>query len=278
MMRPHRFPRWAAVALAVAAFLLLIRQSTSQQVEGLGSRVVAPVQAGLSALQAETGRFVDTLRRVRALAEENRRLQEENDRLRSEIMRLSEVEVENRDLRSLLDLKERDDTVEFIPARVIGRDVVPYVSALTIDGGRAAGMEEQMAVVTRRGLAGQIVEVHPTTARVLLITDVNSSVSARIQNPESRATGVVRGRVEGGLVMQYIAQNERVQTGDWVITAGMGGIFPEGIIIGQVIQVRRKDVDVYQEALIQPAVEVDKLERVFVIKRPAQPHEAGRGS
>lgn len=198
MMRPHRFPRWAAVALAVAAFLLLIRQSTSQQVEGLGSRVVAPVQAGLSALQAETGRFVDTLRRVRALAEENRRLQEENDRLRSEIMRLSEVEVENRDLRSLLELKERDDTVEFIPARVIGRDVVPYVSALTIDGGRAAGMEEQMAVVTRRGLAGQIVEVHPTTARVLLITDVNSSVSARIQNPESRATGVVRGRVEGG--------------------------------------------------------------------------------
>ena len=70
MMRPRRFPRWAAIVLAVAAFLLLIRQSTSQQVEGIGSRVVAPVQAGLSALQAETGRFVDTLRRVRALAEE----------------------------------------------------------------------------------------------------------------------------------------------------------------------------------------------------------------
>jgi len=100
---------------------------------------------------------------------------------------------------------------------------------------------------------------------VLLITDTSSSISGRVQTSESRVTGIIKGRPEGGLVMQRIPQEESLQTGETVVTSDFGGLMPEGLVIGQIVQIRRKDVDVLQEAVIEPSADMKRLERLYVL-------------
>ncbi len=135
-----------------------------------------------------------------------------------------------------------------------------------MDGGSEQGLREDLPVLTWRGLVGRVVEVEPASARVLLLTDANSSISGRIQDPESRATGVVRGRNDDFVLMQYLPQGESVRTGDLVITSGLGGVFPAGLPIGKVVQVRRRDQDLFQEALVEPAAPLRHLERLYVVR------------
>ncbi len=99
--------------------------------------------------------------------------------------------------------------------------------------------------------------------KVLLITDPSSSVAALIQS--SRAPGIVSGHLGRELTMNYLPQEETVNVGDVVLTSGMGGDHPKGLVIGQVVEVHRRDIDPFQEALVRPAVNFDKLENVLVI-------------
>jgi len=120
-----------------------------------------------------------------------------------------------------------------------------------------------MTVVTPSGLVGQVVAVTPTTAKVLLITDVSSSVDSLIQS--NQAKGVVEGSRDGQLTMTYIPQGVKVQTGDRVVTSGLGGIYPPGLWVGTITDVRQNDVDLYQDAQLEPAVDFSRLEVVLVI-------------
>jgi rod shape-determining protein MreC len=124
-----------------------------------------------------------------------------------------------------------------------------------------------MTVMTPRGLVGKIVQLGHNAVKVLLLIDSGSSVNAMIQR--SRAGGVVYGqRGPTGttpLVMRFIPQGEEIKPGDRVITSGLGGIFPPGIAIGQVAQVRQKDTDMFQEATIEPFVDFARLETVLVV-------------
>jgi len=128
-----------------------------------------------------------------------------------------------------------------------------------------------MTVLSTNGsLVGRIVYVGATTSRVLLITDVSSSVSAVVQS--SRAYGVVNGQRSGTLLMKYIRQGEQLKTGDIVVTSGVGGVFPEGFMVGRVTDVRQIDIEMFQEARVDSQVDFDRLETVLVITnyRPAK--------
>ncbi|HUX88791.1 MAG TPA: rod shape-determining protein MreC, partial [Chloroflexota bacterium] len=120
-----------------------------------------------------------------------------------------------------------------------------------------------MTVVTPVGLVGQVVTVTPTTAKVLLITDVSSSVDSLIQANEAK--GVVEGSRGGQLTLTYIPQGVKVQTGDRIVTSGLGGVYPAGLWVGTVTDVRQNDVDLYQDAQLEPAVDFGRLEVVLVI-------------
>lgn len=252
----------SAIALLVA---LLLLPEPSRTIQGMVAAVIAPVQAGITRVLDDLSDIAGTVQRIQVLARENREYRDEIDRLQSEMVRFQEVELENRDLRNLLGLKQRSGPGELIPVRVIGRDPSPYVQAITIDRGSQDGVRNGLAVVTWRGLVGRVVRTDVSTAKVLLITDVNSSIMGRFQSPASRATGMVRGRAEGGLVMQHVPQDEVIEMGETVITSDLGTLVPEGLVIGKVVQVRRKDVDVFQDAILEPAVDPAKLERLFVM-------------
>ncbi|MFN8524048.1 MAG: rod shape-determining protein MreC [Chloroflexota bacterium] len=259
------------VVAVVAVGFLVFAPDSSQRVESIGTRILEPVQFGLSSVVGEAQQVASVVNRVGELAHQNDEYREEIDRLNAELVRMRELELENADLRNLLGLKQRAGSPEFAPVRVIARDPSPYIQSITIDRGTEDGVRDGTPVVTWRGIVGRVSKASTTTAKVLLITDINSSITGRVQSPESRATGIIRGRAEGGLLMHLIPQEERIQTGDMVITSDLGGILPEGLVIGEIVQVRKKDVDVFQEALVEPAADMRRLERLYVLSGTFRP-------
>ena len=262
----RRLPRWASTLVVLGVSVLCLTPFPGRSaIESLGSTVLEPIQFGVSGTFGELSNVVDTLQRVRVLATENRDLRERNDQLESDVVRLHELEVENRELRNLLGMRERTGPGGFIPASVIARDDSPYVQALTVDRGTNDGVKTDAVVITDKGLVGRVERANPTSAKVRLINDLNSSVGVRLQTA-SRTTGVLRGQSQGDLmVIAYLPQTDPVNEGDTVITSGLGEVFPEALLVGTVARVEHKDADPFQTAVVRPAVEMDRLERLYVL-------------
>jgi rod shape-determining protein MreC len=263
----RRSRSWLFVLLLLLGAVggLMLVPGPAGEAEAFGSRLLEPLQASVSSVFGQAEDVASVVRRMTELSRQNDQYREEIDRLQAEIASLRELEVENRDLRNLLGLKQRAGTGELLPVRVIARDPSPFVQAITLDRGTDDGVQEGMTIITWRGVVGRVSRVSPTSSKVLLITDTSSSISGRIQSSESRVTGIIRGRPEGGLVMHRIPQEETLQTGETVVTSDFGGLMPEGLVIGQIVQIRRKDVDVMQEAVIEPSADMKRLERLYVL-------------
>lgn len=255
----------ALAVLAVVLVTILVRPTGYlQPVEDAIHTVLAPLQYGLSWVSGEVGRTVETVRQLDTLQDQVRELQQTVDRLMIENVRLHDAEIELGRLRELLQFRQANPTFEMLAAEVIGRDSSNLLEYLLIDRGTQDGVALGMPVVTNRGLVGRITMVYPHSARVMLLTDVASSVSALIQS--SRATGVVQGQGRRGLILQYLEQGEQVQIGDIVLTSGLGSNFPKRLVIGQVTEAKQTRVDMFQEVLLQSAVAFDRLESVLVIQ------------
>lgn len=234
-----------------------------QSLSGFLAQVLSPLQEFLSDPARQASDFGRTIQEMGQLRAENARLRDEVGRLRGDTARLSEVARENDQLREQLNLKREQPLYQWVPARVIDRDASNLLRSVAINRGSADGISVGMTVITPAGLVGQIDRVGPRTARVLLITDVSSSATALIQG--SRADGVVSGKAQPYLLMRYIRQPAEVKTGDRVVTSGVGGIFPNGIPIGRVTSVSKKDIEPFQEARIDPELDFQRLETVLVI-------------
>lgn len=204
----------------------------------------------------------------RVLAKQNEELHQENDVLRQEVRALSETGRENIRLRELLNLKEHT-AFHTVTARVIGRDSSNWWKSIQIDRGSNDGVRENLAVLNADGLIGKIVSVTHGEARVLLLSDPNCKVSALLQ--DTREPGVASGSdaafsFSPHCVMTYVNRDAKVKTGENVITSGLGGVFPKGIVIGTVTGVQlNKQTGMYQDVEIKPAVDFRRLEEVIVI-------------
>jgi rod shape-determining protein MreC len=118
--------------------------------------------------------------------------------------------------------------------------------------------------VAPQGLLGRVVAAGVNFCRILLVNDSSSSVNVLLQS--SRATGVTSGQFGGVLLMKYIPQGEVIRLGDMVLTSGMGGNFPKGLVVGQVSQVRQKDIELFQEAVVESLIDFRGLEVVYLIR------------
>jgi len=251
------------VVLALAT-LVLHQIRVLQPLEDLAASLLAPVQRGLSQGLFNVSRISQGFQDATELQKRNAALQKQVDELIVENVQLRERAAENAALRDMLGFRQVKPALAPLGAEVIGRDPSNLLSYLILDHGAADGVARGMPVITVRGLVGQITEVSPRTAKVLLITDVSSSVSALVQ--ESRATGVVQGQLGGRLIMRYIPQTQKVEVGNVILTSGLGGKFPKGIVIGQVTAVHQRDVELFQEAEIRPSVDFHALEMVLVVQ------------
>jgi rod shape-determining protein MreC len=250
------------LSLAVTS-VILDRANRLQPVKDLVAQITAPVQ---EVLTSATNRFVEARQLfvdMEACRAQNEELQMLLDQLIIENVRLREAEIENVTLREQLSFKQANPSFELLSAQVIGRDPSNLAGYLVIDRGTEEGVALGMPVLTDRGLVGRVTETTPHSSMVLLITDPSSSVNALIQ--DTRATGVVQGNLRQGLVMRYIQQTEEIEPGDLVLTSGLGGNFPTRLIIGQVTDVQKTDVELFQEAVVRPSADFGRLEMVMVL-------------
>lgn len=196
----------------------------------------------------------------------NQKLQARIDRLREEKSRLIGVLQENARLRKLLGFKRRHDELELVPAEVIGREVSPFFRVMSIEIRAEGDVQPQMPVVVSGGVVGQIRSVAGGTAEVLLVSDPRSRIDAVSQR--NRAHGVVRGLGNSKNYLaeiSYLKPEDDVRKGDVMVTSGMGGVFPSELLIGEVEDVEMSQGGLFQRARLQPAVDVGRIEEVFVV-------------
>lgn len=239
--------------------------------------VFSPVQTFmLDATNGVTNLF-GGFQEVNALRAQVKQLQEQLNTAIIDTVRVRELEIENSELRAQLEYKQENPDYLLTGAtvleenenraRVISQDPSTLVNFLIIDQGREDNVEVGMPVVTSAGLVGRITEVGSNWSRVLLINDTTSSVNAVVQS--TRATGIVQGQGQGSdlLIMRYLPLGESVKENDLILTSGIGGAFPKRLVLGQVIQVRQRDTDLFTEAVIRPSVDLARLEYVLVMKK-----------
>ncbi|MFQ5611062.1 MAG: rod shape-determining protein MreC [Anaerolineae bacterium] len=229
--------------------------------------LVAPVQAALTDVAGEAVSLSQSAQDIRQLQADNEELQALVDRLRVENVQLTELQRENQILRQLLNYTRSNPEFDYVAAGVAGRTIGSDPSNLLfyifVDVGARQGVAPDMPVITERGLVGRVTAVGPNSAQVLMLIDPASTVNARLQN--SGVTGLVRGQLDGSLIMERIPQGENVNPGDIVLTSGLGGNFPPNLVIGQVTEVTQRDLDIFQTAHIRPTVDFGKLEIVLAL-------------
>jgi len=223
---------------------------------------------------ATFGLFHDIVN-FRSTAAENERLKERMTQMESELRNLREHVAENERLKALLNLKEQTGYGN-VPATVIGRDPSVWFNTVTIDRGSASGVAVNMPVVTAGGIVGRVITVSPFSSQVMLITDEKAGAGAVVgQLGQSGALGSVRGGGEKGLVeMRYVSGLEQVEVGDYVLTTGQDGIYPAGLNVGEVVDLKRGTATQSHQILIRPSARLDQLRDVAVLlynppQRPA---------
>ncbi|MBI5149883.1 MAG: rod shape-determining protein MreC [Candidatus Omnitrophica bacterium] len=191
------------------------------------------------------------------------RLRRESDVLKSRLVGLEEVVRENSRLEQLLQFK-RSMVYSSLTANVTGRDPSSWDSSITIDRGKRDGIRQGMPVISAAGVVGKIAEVGEQSSNVVLLTDPQFSVAALVQ--ESRETGLVSGSLQGDICrMRFINADARINPGDKVITSRISTSFPEGLLIGEVIQIVGDIRKPSSECIIRPVVVFSQLEEVLVI-------------
>jgi rod shape-determining protein MreC len=264
--RTH-WPSYAVMAIVLAVGLVLSQLGYLQPVRDVARTLFAPLQIVMSNITIGVGKSAISLRDVQLLRQRAEQLQVEVNRLSVENARLVEVEQENLQLRQLLNFTRNNPQYDYRAAAVVGQkigeDTSNLLFSIFVDVGARDGVAPGMPVVTDRGLVGQVTRVGPNVAEVLLLIDPANVVNGRVLN--SRVTGIVHGSVDAGLVMERIPQGEAVRQGDIVVTSGLGGNFPDKLVIGQVTEVSQRDSDMFQTAHIRPTVDFGRLETVLVI-------------
>ncbi len=215
-------------------------------------------------LSLKTNNLVNFLTSINKFNQENIQLTKENEELLSQLVQLKEVARENEFLRQQMDLVSVESP-QLILANVIGQNLSNFEKCLLINRGAKDGVEENAVVIIAENfLIGQVIELGNSFAKVQLITDPNSRVNALIQ--ESGVAGLVKSNQGLNLTVDLIPQGETIREGQTVVTSGLAGIFPSGLLIGQISQVISIDVQVFQEVRIKPVVDFKRLDKVFVIK------------
>ncbi|MCS6859739.1 MAG: rod shape-determining protein MreC [Abditibacteriales bacterium] len=221
----------------------------------------------LSRLGTAVSEQWQTLTAWRNLARENRALRQRVKTLESEKRQLLRYLAENQHLRRLLDLQPNLPRPS-AAAEVIASDVTNWFRRVWVSRGSRDGVQVKDVVVAPDGLVGQVLRVTPRSSYVLLLTDAESRVGARIIR--SGAVGIVEGTGQRVCQMTRLDWRADVREGDLVMTSGQSQIFPKGILIGRVVAVRKDAHLSTQTATIEPSVPFEKLDHVFVLKKNGQ--------
>lgn len=197
------------------------------------------------------------------LRQRNAELENQVTSLQAQLIELQQKAAEAESLARLVAYARSNPESSYLAASVIGRDPSPFLHYIIINSGSNDGVQRGMPVLTEQGLVGRVDAVIADAARVQLITDPASSVNVRLQNTNLQA--VLSGSVTGDLSLDLIPQDALIEEGGVVLTSGLGGGYPPDQIIGQIVNIRKREADLFQQAFVQPVVDFTRLEIVLII-------------
>jgi rod shape-determining protein MreC len=265
LVRYRRFSVLLLVMVAALSLLALQRQDPGQATwlaDGVAA-VTAPVQLAVARMHRGAAALWTTYLDWKGLRADHGRLRAEVTALRLRQLRQEELEAENHRLRDLLTLRAH------LPARTLGAEVVGrewngFTRGLTVDRGRADGVERLAPVIVTHGVVGRVAGVRRNSAVIQVLTDPASSIGGVVNR--TRAQGLVEGVAGGKLRLKLAASEEGVKVGDLVFTSGIGELFPKGLPLGRVLRVY-PPTGLFRTAELEPAVDLATVEEVFLLPR-----------
>lgn len=259
------------ILLGIAAALMYLDISGAPQLQAIRqwtATVIQPV-AWVASLPHTLATLGDNLQSRTRLVQENAELKREQLILRSRLQRTTALETENQRLRSLLSsstvINQRVLIVEILEA-----SQKPYRNQLLVNKGTADGVYTGQALVDAWGVLGQVIRVHRHTAVALLITDPQSGIPVEINRTGLHT--VALGRGDGStLSLPYLPNNTDIHVGDLLVSSGLGGRFPAGYPVGEVVQLRHPSGGSFMEAIAQPAAHIGRGHEALLVWNRGKP-------
>jgi len=251
------------IILVVAGLLLLALGGYLSPLSRVALSPFVDIQTWFAIRYQAIQDFMTAPRDMTLLSQRNAELEAEIARLQAEIIEFQQENTELLVLSALLDFARAHPENEYLTAAIIGRDPSPFLHYVIINRGSDDGLLRGMPVVSQQGLIGRISAVTSGASRVQLITDPDSAINVRIE--PSGAEAILSGSITGDVSLDLVPQDTIINSGDLVLTSGLGGNYPPNILIGQVASVRQRQFELFQTASVQPVVDFSKLEIALVI-------------
>ncbi|HRY82938.1 MAG TPA: rod shape-determining protein MreC [Candidatus Moranbacteria bacterium] len=253
--------------LAIAICLLLIflnPRNFFNPVRGTFLKISYPFQKTFYLAGQKTHNFFSLLFSIGDYKKNNEKLIKENNELSAKLADAQDQKRENEELRKQLELSPRGK-YNLEPSLVIAQDPRGSGSWIVIDKGKADGIAEGMPVIVFDGiLVGKISEVYSNSSKVFLLSDSGSSTN--VSDVETSAKGILTGEYGLGLKLGMVEQTDIIKSGDDIVTSGLGGLMPKGLLVGKIDQVSNSSDKLFQEAVVRPKVKYSDLNVVFAIK------------
>lgn len=253
------------VAVVLSQVLLLAAQIKREQDVRLiriwAVRTITPFQRAGTYLVDSAGGAWNSYLALRHAHRENESLQAELSEMKMRMQRLESRAAEADRLATMLAFRDAHPDAPLLAARVIAASPAVNNKIVYLNRGAEDGVRADMGVITPDGVVGKILSVYPNTAQVLLMTDRESGVGARLVN--SRVAGVVRGTAEAQVLMDYVITDQQVGIGEAIITSGQDKVFPKDLPVGTVVETRAGNP--FKVIRVKPAAHLDRLEEVFIL-------------
>lgn len=262
---------WVFIFVAVSVFVVIFFSARGRFAPVVASPAVvsalAPFQRAVNWASDRINEAGTMVWNIANVYHQNQALLEEVIALRVQNLQAEEYAAENIRLREMLKYTQSAKQFDLMAAQVIGRESTTWTSVIIVNRGSEDGISKNMPVVTERGLVGVVSEVSLTASKVQLILDPRSAVGTLVQRPASRVAGIVQGNYDDVYMpkMVNIPRNADIVEGDTIVTSGFGGIFPKGLMVGTVTNVKHDGGGLLEVAYIEPAVNFQKLEDVMII-------------
>ncbi len=266
-LKRHQIPLLITLLVLVVGFIYsanLRKKTTTTFFERAVLTLTEPLQNGIDRTCAGVVALWDNYLWLIDTRQQNVVTIKANRELRARLLAVKEVGLENQRLKKLLDFVEADPR-KVLPALVVAEDASSWARTIIIDKGGRHAVQEGAPVVVAEGVVGRVIKVAANSSRVLLVTDASSSIAGLVQRTRTR--GVVRGNGRS-LSLEFALRNDLVEEQDLVITSGMGGVFPKGLIVGEVSSVQRNEFGLFQQIELSPVVDFSRLEEVLVLLEP----------
>ena len=258
------------IVITIVVLILIVifsnKEANTSFFENVANKLVMPIQNGLTYLKNKVSGNSTFFTDISNLKTENKELQEKNSKLEQSLRELENIRTENETLKEYLGLTEKYGEYKTIPGYVINKEISNYSKTIIINIGKEDGIEENMTVIADEGLVGHVISVTENTAKIRTIVDTSSSISCLMSSGKDSI--VCKGTLDNNseLKAMYIPTDANLVQGDSVDTSGLGGIYPKGIHVGTVKKIVSTKNMTDRYALVETAVDFNKLNTVLVVK------------